>query len=137
MHVPYALAQRLKAKRMLWWAVAHPDDIAKQNFLMGADYDALRAIYAALPDRPFDLDARPKGAKAAWRAALVARVKDLASRERREKVPAGWDAATGAPKFAAMPALAPASARCDAASYSRRILRLLVVFKRRYIFTNR
>jgi hypothetical protein len=46
----------------------------------------LRAIYAALPNRPFELDARPKGAKAAWRTALVTRVKDLAARERRTRV---------------------------------------------------
>ena len=40
-------------------------------------------MYAALPDRPFELDTKPKGAKAAWRTALVERVKTLASKQRR------------------------------------------------------
>ena len=33
------------------------------------------------------------------------------------EIPAGWDAATGEPKFSAMPALTPASARRDGAYY--------------------
>jgi hypothetical protein len=38
---------------MLWWAVTHPDDIVKQNFLMGADGPSFKnlADYDALEVR--------------------------------------------------------------------------------------
>ena len=41
---PYALAQRLKTKRLLWWCVTHADDIAAANFLVGADSSAFRNL---------------------------------------------------------------------------------------------
>ena len=72
-------AEYLKKKRLLWWLVTHQDDIAKANFLQGAnvtsfrelaDYDILelRAVYAAIP-ATFQLDTTPgrEGQKAAWR----------------------------------------------------------------------
>jgi len=65
----FALAERLREKKLLHWCVMHKDDIARENFLMGAnvscfknlgDYDVteLRAVYACLP-ATFELDSTP------------------------------------------------------------------------------
>merc|ERR1712185_24723 len=103
-------AEYLKKKRLLWWLVTHQDDIAKANFLQGAnvtsfrelaDYDILelRAVYAAIP-ATFQLDTTPgrEGQKAAWRAGLVERLKGMTQHQREETIQGGWDPATNSRK---------------------------------------
>ena len=99
----YALAERLKTKKMLHWIVMYSDDIARENFLTGAnvqqfknisDYDIveLRAIYASLPPT-FELDSTPGkvGQKLEWKNALVAKLKAMGSQQDGDTVDAGWD----------------------------------------------
>lgn len=109
----HELAQRIKQCKPLHWVQAHPDEVAKANFLAGAgadafknlaDYDIveLRAIYACCPPK-FELDS--SGAKAAWRASLVDRLRELTARERRESVSAGWDGVNDRRKVVRLPPL--------------------------------
>lgn len=120
----YELAQRIKQCKPLHWVQAHPDDLATANFLAGAgadtfknlaDYDIieLRAIYAACPPK-FELDA--SGAKAAWRANLVERLRELTARERGETIAAGWDGFNNRRNVTKLPPLEPKQQR-NAAYY--------------------
>ena len=121
----YELAQRIKTSKLLHWVQAHPEDIATANFLAGAgadsfknlgDYDIveLRAVYAACPPK-FDLDGT--GAKAAWRAQLVERLRQLTSRDRGEEISAGWDGANNRRKVTRLPPLEPKHKRHSAYYY--------------------
>lgn len=120
----YELAQRIKQCKPLHWVQAHPDDLATANFLAGAgadtfknlaDYDImeLRAIYASCPSK-FELDA--SGAKAAWRANLVERLRELTARERGETIAAGWDGVNNRRNVTKLPPLDPKQQR-NAAYY--------------------
>eukprot|EP00854_Cymbomonas_tetramitiformis_P023461 gene23461-28404_t len=75
-YYPLDLCHYLKMTKILHWVVMHPDDVAKANFLAGADagiwrnlqdYDLfeMRALFANLPAK-FELDGT--GKKAEWRA---------------------------------------------------------------------
>ena len=99
----FALAERLRSKKLLHWCVMHADDIARENFLMGAnvscfknlgDYDVteLRAVYACLPP-VFELDSTPGkvGQKLEWKNGLIAKLKSMSSQQDGETVKSGWD----------------------------------------------
>ena len=91
-HCTYTLAERLKNKKLLHWIIMHKDDIARENFLVGAnvaafknlgDYDVveLRAIYACLPPT-FELDNTPGRVGAKVRRACESQIDELRSRSR-------------------------------------------------------
>jgi hypothetical protein len=99
----FALAERLREKKLLHWCVMHKDDIARENFLMGAnvscfknlgDYDVteLRAVYACLPSA-FELDSTPGkvGQKLEWKNGLIAKLKSMSAQQDGETVKSGWD----------------------------------------------
>eukprot|EP00518_Triparma_eleuthera_P015945 CAMPEP_0197571044 /NCGR_PEP_ID=MMETSP1320-20131121/41752_1 /TAXON_ID=91990 /ORGANISM="Bolidomonas sp., Strain RCC2347" /LENGTH=1853 /DNA_ID=CAMNT_0043133525 /DNA_START=185 /DNA_END=5743 /DNA_ORIENTATION=- len=125
----YALAERLKSKKLLHWIVMHKDDIARENFLVGAnvsafknlgDYDVveLRAVYACLP-ATFELDNTPGrvGAKLEWKNGLITKLKEMSAQQAGETVPAGWDPVKEEEKFEKLKPLKPADERNPAYYY--------------------
>jgi hypothetical protein len=93
------LAQELKTNKFLHWLVTHPDDIAYANFLTGEnksffenlegmDLTELRALALVMPSK-FELDG--DGKKNEWRTRFFARLKQLISQFRRDKVKGAWD----------------------------------------------
>ena len=109
------LAQELKTNKFLHWLVTHQDDIAYANFLTGEnksffenlegmDLTELRALAMVLPSK-FELDG--DGKKNEWRCRFFARLKQLVSQFRRDKVKGAWDPNLKARAMVELPPLKP------------------------------
>ena len=125
----FQLANRLREKKLLQWLVTHPDDIARENFLVGAnvqsfknlqEYDIveLRAVYACLPTC-FELDSTPGrvGEKAEWKIGLVNRLKGYVGQQDGDTVSTGWDPVKKIEKFEMLQKLSPDVERNSAYYY--------------------
>lgn len=109
------LAQELKANKCLQWLETHPDDIVYDSFLTGErkayfenlesmDIIEMRALATVIPVK-FELD--NDGKKAEWRGRFFARLKQMVSQQRREKVKGPWDPTKNMRTLVDLPPLKP------------------------------